>query len=152
MMNSPIEPTTPMEELPQGSLVSDANGDKVGTVTLSALGDGYFVVEKGFLFTHELFLPVTAIQTRDADGVTLRLTKDELKQDQWKQPPSGMDTAVPLPAADPVNTAPVYPDRPMPNVGPANEPPPYPDAPMPHIGPAEGTGSDPEAEPPLVER
>ncbi len=148
MMNNPVNPTPPpnmpMEEVPIGITVYDANGNKVGAVTFSALRDGYFVVEKGFLFTHELFLPTTAIQARDLNGLTLRLTKDELKDDQWKQPPSGMNTATtqpsvypnsPLPEDRAVNAAPAYPEEPMPNVGPVNTSPPYPDAPMPNVGP-----------------
>jgi hypothetical protein len=170
MMNTPVNPNpnTPMEEIPQCMIVHDANGDKVGNVTFSALRDGYFVVEKGFLFTHELFLPVTAIAARDANGLTLRLTKDDLKLDQYQQPPTEFNTAPtqptypnsPMPDDRVVNAGPTYPETPMPNVGPSNTPPPYPDAPMPNVGPADTLpASDvghphhvihPENEPPLV--
>lgn len=173
MMNNPVNPTQtpnmPMEEIPIGITVYDANGNKVGAVTFSALHDGYFVVEKGFLFTHELFLPATAIQARDLNGLTLRLTKDELKDDQWKQPPTGMNTATtqpsvypnsPLPEDRAVDAAQANSDLPMPNVGPTDAAPAYPDAPMPNVGPADTfPESDvghphhvihPENEPPLI--
>src|SRR5215470_16203853 len=82
MMNTPPESfATPQGEIPEDTPVFDVNAEKVGTVVLSALRDGYFVVEKGMIFTHELYLPATAIQARDANGVSLRLTKDELKDD-----------------------------------------------------------------------
>ena len=136
-----------------------SNGDKVGNVTFSALRDGYFVVEKGFLFTHELFLPVTAIGARDVNGLTLRLTKDDLKLDQYKQPPTEFNTAStqpptypnsPMPDDRVVNAGPAYPETPMPNVGPTNTPPAYPDAPMPNVGPAQSNVIDPADEPPLI--
>ncbi|HEY7348464.1 MAG TPA: hypothetical protein VH599_09145 [Ktedonobacterales bacterium] len=87
MMNTPSGANPPTEEILKGTSVYDVNGDKIGHVTLSTLRDGYFVVEQGRLFTHELFLPGTAIQARNAMGITLRLSKEELKQEQWKQPP-----------------------------------------------------------------
>ncbi len=87
MTNIPPGSNLPMEEIRQGTLVYDVNGNKVGHVTLSTLRDGYFVVQKGLFFTRELFLPATAIQARTAAGVTLRLSKEELKEDRWKQPP-----------------------------------------------------------------
>ncbi len=93
MMNTPPSDAsysaTPQGEIPQDTPVFDVNNDKVGTVVLSALRDGYFVVEKGLIFTHELYLPPTAIQASGPDGVRLRLSKDELKDDRWKQPPTG---------------------------------------------------------------
>ena len=91
MMNTPPSGSyaNPQGEIPQDTPVYDVNAEKVGTVILSALRDGYFVVEKGMIFTHELYLPATAIQGRDQNGLQLRLSKDELKDERWKQPPTG---------------------------------------------------------------
>jgi hypothetical protein len=79
--------SSPVMEIPLGTIVYDAQGEKVGKVTFSTLHTGYFVVEKGGLFSHELYLPPTTIQARGEDVLHLNLTKDELKQDQWKEPP-----------------------------------------------------------------
>lgn len=132
MMNTPTNPNPAMEELPKGTLVYDTFGDKVGHVSLSTLRDGYFVVEQGWLFTHELFVPRTAIQTREANWVKLRLAKDELKQDQYKQPPAARvnDEAAAPPIVPPVTPAP----GPIINAGEVIEMPP------------------PEEEPPLANR
>jgi hypothetical protein len=99
MLNSPLNPAEPVEEIPQDTAVHDVNGEKVGTVTHSAMRDGYFVVEKGVIFTHELYLPATAIQAREANSVSLRLSKEELKQDQWRQPPGSASAEAAQPEA-----------------------------------------------------
>lgn len=88
MMDRPPEQLPPQGGLAIGTIVYDVNGDKVGEVSVSALRDGYFVVKQGWLFTHELYLPVTAIAKQDTMWVGLNLTKEELKDDRWKQPPS----------------------------------------------------------------
>ncbi len=87
MMNTPLDQSTPEGELLPGTTVYDVDGQKVGPVRLSALRDGYFVVEQGWLFTHELYLPTTAIAKRDAMWVGLNLSKEELRQSRWKTPP-----------------------------------------------------------------
>jgi hypothetical protein len=74
-------------ELPRGTTVYAVNGEKVGQVILSALRDGYFVMEQGLLFTHELYLPVTAIDRRDGLWIGLNLSKGELRQPRWRVPP-----------------------------------------------------------------
>ena len=74
-------------ELPRGTTVYAVNGEQVGQVFLSALRDGYFIVEQGWLFSHELFLPATAIARRDARGLGLTLAKGDLRQPRWRVPP-----------------------------------------------------------------
>ncbi len=74
-------------ELSLGTVVYDADGGKVGKVIFSSLHTGYFVVDKRGLFSRELYLPATAIRARGEESIQLNLTKEELKQDQWKNPP-----------------------------------------------------------------
>lgn len=93
MMNTPPSSSYPLEDIPEDTPVYDVNGDKVGNISFSAMRDGYVVIEKGVIFTQELFIPVTAIQTREANEVRLLLSKNELKNDRWKQPPTGMSGA-----------------------------------------------------------
>jgi hypothetical protein len=156
MMNTPPSEsysTAPQGEIPQDTPVFDVNADKVGTVVLSALRDGYFVVEKGLIFTHELYLPATAIQSSGADGIRLRLSKDELKDERWKQPPAGYagDTAAQpqgvnrpeQPGMGAAPNQPVYPNQPP--VSPAPE-----QSPQVHQGDEPLEMPPPGSQPPLA--
>ncbi|HEY7123530.1 MAG TPA: hypothetical protein VH540_06225 [Ktedonobacterales bacterium] len=87
-MNYTSQDQPPCEEpLAPGTHVFDVNGAKVGQVRLSALSKGYFIVEQGWLVSHELFLPATSISRRDTRGVSLNLSKQELRQQRWRVPP-----------------------------------------------------------------
>lgn len=74
-------------EFTRGTTVYTVNGKKVGQVILSALREGYFVMEQGWLFTHELYLPATAIAKRDALWIGLNLSRGQLRQPRWRVPP-----------------------------------------------------------------
>lgn len=66
--------------------VFDANNDKVGDV--HAVNADYLTVSKGFFFPTERYIPVRDIQGIRHDRVFLRVTKDELQQEGWDQPPT----------------------------------------------------------------
>lgn len=53
--------SSPVMEIPLGTIVYDAEGEKVGKVAFSTLHTGYFVVDKGGFLSHELYLPATTI-------------------------------------------------------------------------------------------
>lgn len=74
--------------LVDGTPVYDANGDKVGDVSQYQGGDGYFVMTKGFFFPKDLYVPLNAIQRATTDGVYLNLTKDQINNENWENPPS----------------------------------------------------------------
>lgn len=76
-------------ELPlvDGTPVYDANGDKVGDVSQHRAGQGYFVMTKGFLFPKDLYVPLSMIQRATTDGIFLNLSKDQIKNENWDQPP-----------------------------------------------------------------
>ena len=86
-LNRSLEASAPVVELPQGTIVYDVEGEKVGKVVFSTLHTGYIVVEQGWLIHRDLYLPRDAIQLREEDWIKLRLSKEALKQDQWKSPP-----------------------------------------------------------------
>jgi hypothetical protein len=65
--------------LDNGLKVYDANGAKVGRVYQYVPGSAWIVVEKGAFSTSDLYIPVTAIDYLDGDGVFLRVPKDVLK-------------------------------------------------------------------------
>lgn len=79
-------------QLVNGTPVYDADGNKVGDVSSYQAGDGYFVMTKGFFFPKDLYVPMNAITRATTDGVFLNLTKDQIKNQNWDNPPSSTDT------------------------------------------------------------
>jgi hypothetical protein len=64
--------------LANGLKVYDSNGEKVGRVYQYVAGSDWIVVEKG-VFSSDLYIPVTAVEYLDGEGIHLRVTKDVLK-------------------------------------------------------------------------
>ena len=74
----------------QGATVNDVAGEKIGTVQAYDPEGGYITVQKGFLFHKDLYIPVSAVQSTDADGnVQLSLHKDDLADSRYDSPPRG---------------------------------------------------------------
>jgi hypothetical protein len=61
-----------------GITVFDRTGEKLGAVRKVARGEEQLVVEKGWLFPAAFVIPLSAIHTRDAQGIYLKLSKEEL--------------------------------------------------------------------------
>jgi uncharacterized protein (TIGR02271 family) len=74
-----------------GAEVFGADGDKVGTV--AAVYPGYIVVEKGFFFPTDYYIPMSAVASADSDQVTLNLTKDAALSSGWDAQPTDLETA-----------------------------------------------------------
>jgi len=73
----------------EGEAVFDTNGDKVGQIHEYNAQEGYIVVQKGWLFPKDLYIPVNAVARNDAEGVYLNLHKDDLNQHGYDEPPIG---------------------------------------------------------------
>jgi len=73
---------TPIE---LGTTVYGSDGQKVGDV--AEIQSEYLVIEKGFIFTKDLFIPTATIASQDADGIRLDMTKDEVENHDWSAPP-----------------------------------------------------------------
>jgi hypothetical protein len=73
-----------------GTAVFDAQGEKMGVVSLPPMQGNYLIVEQRRLLAHTLYIPHAAIYAQDANGIYLNLTKDV---EQWRIPP-GDATAV----------------------------------------------------------
>jgi uncharacterized protein (TIGR02271 family) len=83
-----------------GEPVYDVNGDKVGTISEYDGQSTYFVVQKGIIFTHDIYVPMSAVTRSDADGIYLNLAKDDITNQDWDNPPSGgVDTSTPYTGA-----------------------------------------------------
>jgi uncharacterized protein (TIGR02271 family) len=82
-------------QLQQGWDVYGADGEKVGDV--SELHEGYFIAKQGLIFSHEHYIPFSAISRVEHDRVYLAVTKDQIEAQGWDQaPPHGSGV---LPAA-----------------------------------------------------
>lgn len=79
-------------QLVNGTPVYDSNDDKVGDVSQYQPGDGYFIMTKGFFFPKDLYVPMNAITRATTDGVYLNLTKDQIKNQSWDNPPTQTGT------------------------------------------------------------
>ncbi len=85
MMNEPPVAHSYVE----GTPVLDSQGEKIGVVGQPETLGNYLVVQKGWLFPDELYIPLNLIHAQDANGIYLNLSKEELQDDQWKVPPGG---------------------------------------------------------------
>src|SRR5919112_1600590 len=72
-----------------GTSVYGSDGEKIGDV--AGVADRYFVIEKGFLFTTDIYVPLSAVASADEDGITLSMTKDEVENNDWSSEPSDDD-------------------------------------------------------------
>jgi uncharacterized protein (TIGR02271 family) len=66
------------DRLAAGADVYGADDEKIGTV--ADIGQNYFLVQKGWLFIKDLYLPTSTIARADGDNVYLTLTKQEAEQ------------------------------------------------------------------------
>jgi hypothetical protein len=81
------------QQFAAGATVYDTAGAKVGTLRAYNPQGGYLLVEKGWLFPKDLYIPVGAVQRTDATGaVHLGLRKDDLRDDRYAIPPVGGPT------------------------------------------------------------
>ncbi len=88
------------QQIMEGAPVYDVNGDRVGEVSDRGLQRNALIVHKGLIFPKDLYIPLSAIRGRDADGVYLNVAKDDINSHNWDQPPTGA-----------AGTAGVMPDR-----------------------------------------
>lgn len=85
------------DEIVPGTPVYDIDGSKVGEVNRFDGQQGYLDVKKGLIFTRDVYIPLSAIGQRTADGIYLNLQKSELTNQNWDTTP---DQTQPLNAAD----------------------------------------------------
>ena len=66
------------DRLVAGADVYGSDNEKIGTV--ADVGQNYFLVQKGWLFIKDLYLPTSAIGRADGNNIFLTLTKQEAEQ------------------------------------------------------------------------
>jgi uncharacterized protein (TIGR02271 family) len=87
-----VDRTAQQWQIPEGTDVVGSDGDKVGKVV--AAESSYIVVEKGFFFPTDYYIPTNAISTFDGDKVYLTVTKDEALNQGWDQQLTTSDDSV----------------------------------------------------------
>src|SRR5215211_3146334 len=85
-----MESMTEQWVIPEGTEVVAADGDKVGKV-IAAQGD-YLVVEKGFFFPTDYYIPRSAVASYDGDKAYLAVTKDQALNQAWGVAPDSYAT------------------------------------------------------------
>ncbi|MGI8644318.1 MAG: DUF2382 domain-containing protein [Thermomicrobiales bacterium] len=90
----------------EGTDVVGVNGEKVGEVV--AVHPNYIVVEKGFFFPTDYYIPTSAINNYDGDKVYLSVSKDDALNQGWDTVPAEGSYADTTDTA-PAGTAPVAP-------------------------------------------
>lgn len=87
----------------EGTDVYGSDGEKVGSI--SAVQANYVVVEKGFFFPTDYYIPVSAITGVDDGRIYLNVTKDAALNEGWDTLPADYESDVVV--TDTVGTAPV---------------------------------------------
>jgi hypothetical protein len=74
-----------------GTLVFGSDGEEIGEIT--DVQAGFFQLKKGLIFRKDVYLPLDAITgtALGGDGVTINLTKDEVENGDWSEPPIAAD-------------------------------------------------------------
>ena len=73
-------------QIQTGTDVYGSDGEKIGSI--AGVADNYFVIEKGFIFTTDIYVPMSAVASADSDRVTLSMTKDQVENEDWTNQPS----------------------------------------------------------------
>ncbi len=91
----------------EGTDVVGSDGNKVGEVV--AVHQNYVVVEKGFFFPTDYYIPTSAIANYDGDKIYLNVTKDAALDQGWDTAPTD-DVAYTTTTTDTVGTTDTYAD------------------------------------------
>lgn len=73
-----------------GADVVGVDGDKIGSV--KEVFPDYIVVEKGWFFPSDHYIPASAISDANENTVFLNVSKDEALKKGWENPPTGTST------------------------------------------------------------
>jgi len=79
-------------QIREGTDVYGIDGHKVGSVV--AIQGNYLVVEKGFFFPTDYYIPVSAINSLDGNNVYLNVSRDAALQSGWDVAPVDYGTGV----------------------------------------------------------
>lgn len=72
-------------QIETGATVYSSDNEKIGDV--ASVGNDYFVIEKGFILTTDIYVPMSAVAGVDDDGIRLTMTKDQVENEDWSEAP-----------------------------------------------------------------
>ena len=90
-----METTTAQWRFREGDTVYGADGNKMGKVVgffPDYTSQQFLIVEKGFLFSHDYYVPIAAVAHYAGDEIYLNISKDEALHRGWDQPPMATPT------------------------------------------------------------
>lgn len=67
--------------------VYGSDNEKIGDV--AGIANDHFIIEKGFLFTTDIYVPMSAVASLGDERVYLAYTKDQVEDEDWSSPPAG---------------------------------------------------------------
>ncbi|HUX86034.1 MAG TPA: DUF2171 domain-containing protein [Chloroflexota bacterium] len=74
-----------LQSVEPGWEIVGTNGQKVGKV--DEIGGDYLMTKKGFIFTHDVFIPFNAVAEILPNQVKLNVPAHQVGQENWSQPP-----------------------------------------------------------------
>jgi uncharacterized protein (TIGR02271 family) len=84
--------STESSQISVGDEVYGSDGDKVGTV--AEVQPGYLVVEKGFFFPTDYYIPTSAVASASAGQVSLNVARDAALHSGWETVPDVVPTGM----------------------------------------------------------
>jgi uncharacterized protein (TIGR02271 family) len=78
--------TTHATQIRTGWDVYGSDDEKIGDV--SGVANDHFIIEKGFIFTEDVYVPMSAIASIGDERVYLTYTKDQVENQKWSSPPA----------------------------------------------------------------
>ncbi len=78
-----------IQRIENGWDVYGSDGEKVGNV--AEVGSNYLLVQKGWFFTRDLYIPTSAVASVRQDEVRLSLASGEIEQQGWDSPPQSTE-------------------------------------------------------------
>jgi uncharacterized protein (TIGR02271 family) len=55
--------------------------------TVAEVGDNYLLVQKGLIFVHDMYVPVSAVEVVGDEAIRLNVSKSEAESMSWDEPP-----------------------------------------------------------------
>ena len=78
---------TTNSQIQTGWDVYGIDGEKIGSV--AGVANDHFIIEKGFLFNTDIYVPMSAIGSVNDDEDELIYTKDQVENQDWSSAPAG---------------------------------------------------------------
>ncbi len=86
MSDQPELASTLGQQFIEGTPVYDSNGDQVGQVGKHDSESSHLVLHKGLFFPRDVYIPLGAVRSADANAVYLNMSREELMLDRYASP------------------------------------------------------------------